>query len=102
MKREKIIYALIILSIENSLIRPSLDVIEAKSLRIQDVVFEPELSDQLKKYKNIFSIKKAERLLSHESRDHAIETTAELLFDLLYNLFNIELTALRSYLNNVL
>ena len=51
---------------------------------------------------NIFSIEKVERFLSYKSRDYVIETTTKLLFDLLYNLFNIELTTLRNYLDNIL
>ena len=47
-------------------------------------------------------MKKIKRLLSYKSRDYAIEIIIKLLFDLLYNLFNIELTTLRDYLNNIL
>ena len=102
LKKEKIVYILIILSIESSRAYLSLSAIKANNLRIRDAVFEPEFLEQLKKYKNIFSIEKVERLLSYKNRDHAIETIIELLFDLLYNLFNIELIALRSYLDDIL
>ena len=66
------------------------------------MIFESKLLEWLKKYKNIFSIKKVKRLLFYKNRDYIIETIIELLFDLLYNLFNIELTTLRDYLDNIL
>ena len=50
----------------------------------------------------MFSIKKAEKLSLYEGRNYVIKTTSEPPFNLLYNLSNTELTALRSYLNNAL
>ena len=47
-------------------------------------------------------MKKVERLLSYKNRDYAIKTITKLLFNLLYNLSNIELITLRNYFNNIL
>ena len=74
----------------------------SRPFRAVDMIFESKLLEWLKKYKNIFSIKKVKRLLFYKNRDYIIETIIELLFDLLYNLFNIELTTLRDYLDNIL
>jgi len=57
---------------------------------------------ELKKYKDVFLIENVNKLLLHEKHDHVIKITAELLYDLLYNLLNMKLTILRQYLNNVL
>ncbi len=43
---------------------------------------------ELKEYKDVFSIKNADKLSLHENHDHAIEITAELSYELLYNLSN--------------
>jgi hypothetical protein len=50
---------------------------------------------ELKEYENVFSIKNVDRLSLHEKHDHAIEITAESLYNLLYNLSNTELATLR-------
>ena len=65
-----------------------------------NVIFK--LLKKLKKYENIFSIKKASRLFSYKERDYIIDIIIKLLFNFLYNLFNIELIILRIYLNNIL
>jgi len=57
---------------------------------------------ELKEYEDVFLIKNLNRLSLHEKHNHAIEITAESLYDLLYNLSNIKLATLRQYLNNVL
>ena len=61
-----------------------------------------KLPDKSKEYENMFSTEEAGRLPSHQGRNHAIETTAELLFGPLYNLSNIELAELRRYLDDTL
>ena len=50
----------------------------------------------------MFFIQKANRLSFYENRDHIIEIITKSSFDLLYNLFNIELTKLKRYLNDAL
>ncbi len=57
---------------------------------------------ELKEYKDVFSIESVNKLLLHENYDHAIEITAESLYESLYNLLNTELATLKQYLNNVL
>jgi len=57
---------------------------------------------KLKEYKDVFSTKSVNKLFLHEEHDHAIEITAKLLYDLLYNLSNTELMTLKQYLNDVL
>ena len=53
-------------------------------------------------YANTKTIEEVDRLSSYKERDYVITTIAKLLFDLLYNLSNIELTILRIYLNDIL
>jgi len=57
---------------------------------------------KLKEYKDVFLIESADKLSLHEDHDHAIEITAELSYESLYNLSNTELTTLRQYLDDVL
>ena len=61
-----------------------------------------KLSEKLREYKDVFSIEEVDRLSSHEERNYIIKTIAKLLFDLLYNLSNIELATLRTYLDDIL
>ena len=61
-----------------------------------------KLSEKLREYEDVFLIEEVDRLSSHEERDYVIKTIAKSLFDLLYNLFNIELATLRTYLNDIL
>ena len=50
---------------------------------------------ELKKYKDIFLTKNADKLSLHEDHDHAIEIIAKSLYESLYNLLNTELMTLR-------
>jgi len=69
---------------------------------ITNVLETQTLLIELKEYKNVFSIENADKLSLHEDHDHAIEITAESLYESLYNLSNTELTTLKQYLNDVL
>ena len=60
------------------------------------------MSEKLREYEDVFLIEEVDRLSSHEERDYVIETTAKLSFDSLYNLSNIELATLRTYLDDIL
>ena len=60
------------------------------------------LFNDLKKYENIFLIKKISRLLFYKNRDYIIKIIAKSFFNSLYNLFNVELTALKIYLDDIL
>jgi len=57
---------------------------------------------ELKEYKDVFLIKNVNKLLLHENHNHAIEITAKLSYESLYNLLNTELVILRQYLDDVL
>ena len=61
-----------------------------------------KLSEKLREYEDVFLIEEVDRLPSHEECDYVIETIAKSSFDSLYNLSNIELATLRTYLNDVL
>ena len=50
----------------------------------------------------MFSTQKVNRLLFYKNHDYVIEIIIKSLFDSLYNLFNIELTKLKRYLNDAL
>ena len=72
------------------------------TLTTEELVIIPELSKELREYKDMFSTKEVGKLPLYKGRDHAIKTTSEPPFGLLYNLSNTELAALRSYLDNTL
>ena len=72
------------------------------TLTAEELVIMPELSKELREYKDVFSTEEVGKLSLHEGRNYAIKTTSEPPFGLLYNLSNTELAALRSYLNNTL
>jgi len=57
---------------------------------------------ELKEYKDVFLIESADKLSLHENHDDAIEITAELSYESLYNLLNTKLMTLKQYLNDVL
>ena len=61
-----------------------------------------QIKEELKKYKDIFSIWETSYLLSYKSYDYISKTIIDLLFNSLYNLFNIKLIILRSYFNDTL
>ena len=65
-----------------------------------DIIFK--LLKKLREYKNMFFIQKINQLSFYKNRDYVIKIITKSSFDLLYNLFNIELTKLRRYLNNIL
>ena len=102
LKGQKAVYALVISSTGNSPSQPTLGAANADELRIKGAATTPALPEELKEYSDVFSVEEAGKLPSHEGRDHAIETTAEPPFGLLYNLSNTELAALRGYLDDAL
>ena len=65
-----------------------------------NVIFK--LFKKLREYENIFFIKKINRLFFYKERNYVIDIITKLFFNLLYNLFNIELIILRIYLDNIL
>ena len=59
----------------------------------------------LKNCKNIKTFsrkKKIKRLLFYKNYNHVIDIITKLLFNSLYNLFNIKLIILKNYLNDIL
>ena len=65
-------------------------------------VIKPLLLKELLSFKDVFFIKEAGKLPSYIEYNYIIEITAELLYRLLYNLFNTELAILKAYLNKTL
>ena len=57
---------------------------------------------EYKKYKNIFFIKKINRLLLYRKNNYTIEIINNLFYKFLYNLLNIKLTVFKIYFNNIL
>jgi hypothetical protein len=100
---ESTVYALIMCNIiEESTVEHQVKALNNMTSCITNSFETQILLIELKEYENVFSIKNVNRLSLHEKHDHAIEITAEFLYDLLYNLSNIELATLRQYLNDVL
>ena len=103
MKKEKLVYTLMITDIFDASARKYyLDEVLANTSQSQVADAVSKLSEKLREYEDVFLIEEVDRLPSHEERDHVIETTAKSLFDSLYNLSNIELATLRTYLDDVL
>ena len=103
MKEEKLVYALMIISIFDASARKyNIDEVLANTLQSQVADAISKLLEKLREYEDIFLIEEVDRLSSHEERNYVIKTTVESLFDLLYNLFNIELATLRTYLDDIL
>lgn len=50
---------------------------------------------KLKEYKDVFLVKNVNKLSLHKDYNHAIKIIEKSLYNLLYNLFNIELMTLR-------
>ena len=96
-------YALIIIDIFDASARKHhLDEVLTNTSQSQAADATPKLPEELREYEDVFSTEEVDRLPSHEERDYAIETTAKPSFDSLYNLSNIELATLRTYLDDAL
>jgi hypothetical protein len=100
---EFIIYAFIICNIiEELIIEHQVKALNNETNCITNALEMQILFIKLKKYKDVFLTENVNRLSLHEEHDHAIKIIAKSLYDLLYNLLNIELATLRQYLNNIL
>ncbi len=100
---ESTVYALVIINvIKESIIEHQVKAMNNVMSCITNALEMQTLLVELKEYKDVFLIKNADKLSLHEDHDHAIEITAESLYELLYNLSNTELVTLRQYLNDVL
>ena len=103
LKGEKSVYALVIIDIFDASARKHhLDEVLTNTSQSQAADAVSKLPEKLREYEDVFSIEEVDRLSSHEERDYVIETTAKSLFDSLYNLSNIELATLRTYLDDAL
>ncbi len=100
---ESTVYAFVMINIiKKSIIEHQLKAMNNMMSCITNALETQTLFIELKEYKDVFLIKSVDKLLLHEDHDHAIEITAESLYELLYNLLNTELAILKQYLNDVL
>ena len=96
-------YTLVITDIFDALAREYyINKVLTNTLQSQIADAVSKLLEKLREYEDVFLIEEVDRLPSHEERDYVIETTVELLFDSLYNLSNIELATLKTYLDDIL
>jgi len=97
------VYAFIIINVvKESIIEHQVKAMNNVMSCITNALETQILFIELKEYKDVFLIKSINKLLLHENYDHAIEITAKLSYESLYNLLNIKLATLRQYLNDVL
>ncbi len=100
---ESTVYALVMINvIKELIIEHQVKAMNNVMSHITNALKTQTLLVELKEYKDVFSIKSVDKLLLHEDHNHAIEITAESLYESLYNLSNTELATLRQYLNDVL
>ena len=103
LKKEKLVYALVITDIFDAPAREHhIDEVLANTSQSQTADAVSKLPEKLREYEDVFSIEEVDRLSSHKERDYVIKTTAKPSFDSLYNLSNIELATLRTYLDDIL
>jgi len=88
--------------VEESIVEHQVKVMNNMMNHITNALETQILLVKLKEYEDVFLTKSADKLSLHKDHDHAIEITAESLYELLYNLLNTELATLRQYLNDVL
>ncbi len=97
------VYTLVMINIiKESIVEHQVKAMNNMMNHITNALETQTLLVKLKEYKDVFSIKSVNKLFLHEDHDHAIEITAESLYESLYNLSNTELATLRQYLNDVL
>ncbi len=97
------VYAFVMINVvKESIVEHQVKAMNNVTSRITNAFETQTLLVELKEYENVFLIESADKLSLHEDHDHAIEITAESLYESLYNLLNTELAILRQYLNDVL
>ncbi len=100
---ESTVYAFIMINVvKESIIEHQVKAMNNMMSCITNVSETQTLLVKLKEYEDVFLIESADKLSLHEDHNHAIEITAELLYESLYNLLNTELATLKQYLDNVL
>jgi len=100
---ESTVYALVMINVvKESIVEHQVKAMNNATSRITNALETQTLLVELKEYEDVFSTESVDKLLLHEDHNHAIEITAELSYESLYNLSNTELATLRQYLDNVL
>jgi len=100
---ESTVYALVMINVVKELIvEHQVKAMNNVMSRITNALEAQTLLIELKEYEDVFLKESVNKLSLHEDHDHAIEITAESLYESLYNLLNTELATLRQYLNDVL
>jgi len=100
---ESTVYALVMINVvKESIVEHQVKAMNNVTSCITNALETQTLLVELKEYKDVFSTESVDKLLLHEDHDHAIEITAESLYESLYNFLNTELATLRQYLDDVL
>ncbi len=100
---ESTVYALVMINVvKESIVEHQVKAMNNVTSCITNALETQTLLVELKEYEDVFSTESVNKLLLHEDHDHAIEITAESLYESLYNLLNTELATLRQYLDDVL
>ena len=100
---ESTVYAFVMINVvKESIIEHQVKAMNNATSCITNALETQTLLVKLKEYKDVFSTESVNKLLLHENHDHAIEITAKLSYESLYNLLNTELATLRQYSNDVL
>ncbi len=100
---ESTVYALVMINVvKESIVEHQVKAMNNVTSCITNALETQTLLVELKEYEDVFSTESVDKLLLHVDHDHAIEITAESLYESLYNLLNTELATLRQYLDDVL
>ncbi len=95
LQNESTVYALVMINVvKESIVEHQVKAMNNVTSCITNALEMQTLLIKLKEYKDVFLIKSVDKLLLHEDHDHAIEITAESLYESLYNLLNTELATL--------
>jgi len=95
LQNESTVYALVMINVvKESIVEQKVKAKNNVTSCITNALEMQTLLIKLKEYKDVFLIKSVDKLLLHEDHDHAIEITAESLYESLYNLLNTELATL--------
>ncbi len=85
------VYAFVMINIvEESIIKHQVKAINNVMSCITNMFKMQALLIKLKEYEDVFLTENADKLSLHKDYDHAIEITAESLYESLYNLLNTE------------
>jgi len=103
LQNESTVYAFVMINVvKESIVEHQVKAMNNVTSCITNALETQTLLIKLNEYKDVFLIESVDKLLLHEDHDHAIEITAESLYESLYNLLNTELATLKQYLDDVL